>query len=152
MVILPLKLSVEEQNRLGILAFLTVLAVASMKKFDAGVENVQVRLQLGKALVAGLVEAKDTLDGVKDVLDLATDAGLLILKLSEPVSIGGFVLGILAVRLLLVSPVIHLGQMRDSLHVPVLVNGTVGRIAIGDIIILSDKNMLPPHYPRHWPL
>lgn len=39
--------------------------------------------QLGKALATGLTKAEDILDDLKDVLDFAADARLLILQLSE---------------------------------------------------------------------
>ena len=38
----------------------------------------------GKALASSLVEAKDALDDMNDVLDLAVDAGLLVFQFSEP--------------------------------------------------------------------
>ena len=81
--------------------------------------------QLGKSLVAGLAEAKDVLDDVEDVLDLATDAGFLVFQLSEPIGARAFVPGILAVGLLLVGAVIDPGQVRISLHIRVFVDGAI---------------------------
>ena len=78
------------------------------EEVGAGAENVQVGFQLGEALVTGLSEAKDALDDVEDVLDLAADAGLLVLQFPEPMGAGTFVPGILAVGLLLVGSVVHL--------------------------------------------
>jgi len=87
----------------------------------------------------GLAEANDALDDMEDVLDLATDTGLLVLQLSKPVGTWSLLPGILAVGLLLVGTVIHLRQVRVFLHFLVLVDDTIGRIAIGDMVILSDQ-------------
>ena len=136
---LPLKLSVEEQSRLGILNSFGFPRRCEHEEVGAGAENVQMGFQLGKALVSGLAEAKDALDDVEDVLDLAADAGLLVLQLPEPVGARAFVPGILAIGLLPVGTIVHLRQMRVGLHVLVFTDGAVGRIAVQDFIVLADQ-------------
>jgi len=87
-----------------------------------------VRLQLGKALVTDLAEAKDkdTLDDVKDVTPPCCGRGTSDIQLSKPVGTGSLLPGILAVGLLLVGTVVHLRQVRVFLHFLVLVDGTIG--------------------------
>ena len=95
------------------------------EEVGAGAENVQVGFQLGQTAIARFSEPEDALDDMEDVFDLASDTGLLVFQFSEPVGAGTFIPGILAVGLLLVGPVVHLRQMRVSLHIFVLAKSDV---------------------------
>ena len=78
------------------------------EEVGTGAKNIQLGFQLLQAAIAGLAKAKDALDDAEDVLNLAANAGLLVLQLPEPVGAGALVPGILAVGLLLVGAVVHL--------------------------------------------
>ena len=101
-------MSFKEQSRLGIQESFGSPRRRKHEEVGAGTENVQVGFQFGQTAIARLPEPEDTLDDVEDVLDLAADAGLLVLHLPEPIGARAFIPGILAVGLLLVGSEIHL--------------------------------------------